>query len=363
MTLREAARREHPEFPWIDPQRPDALQDLLQHLGWLRDGETILDALPAGDGNMNLTLRVRTPRRSMILKQARPWVEKYDHIAAPWGRSDVERRFYERVREIPGAADQMPRLLAWDADAHLLLLEDLAGAEDLSSLYLGGTLRRSELFGLADFLLALHGATRDRRDPALANREMRSLNHEHVFRLPLDPANGLDLEAIEPGLARAAQALGRDDRYRACVRDLGERYLADGPCLVHGDYFPGSWLRCDLGLRIIDPEFCFYGDAELDLGFATAHLVLTGLPGAPARRLLERYRADAASGAIDLSLVARYAAVEVMRRLIGVAQLPLGSVPGRRNRLLARAHQAMLAGSLEPLLASALAGAGSDASP
>ena len=66
---------------------------------------------------MNLTLRVRTERRSVVLKQARPWVEKYDHIEAPWERSLSERWFYERVASIPEVAGHMPRLLASDPEA------------------------------------------------------------------------------------------------------------------------------------------------------------------------------------------------------------------------------------------------------
>ena len=44
----------------------------------------------AGAGNMNLALRVTTrDGRSLILKQGRPWVEKYAHIPAPFERTIV----------------------------------------------------------------------------------------------------------------------------------------------------------------------------------------------------------------------------------------------------------------------------------
>ena len=69
---------------------------------------------------------------------------------------------------------------------------------------------------------------------------MPALNHEHIFRLPLDPGNGLDLDAITPGLKRAAENLAVDARYTDEVAALGEIYLEDRDTLVHGDYFPGS---------------------------------------------------------------------------------------------------------------------------
>ena len=48
---------------------------------------------------MNCTLRVTTTRRSFILKQARPWVEKYPQIAAPVERARVEAAFYAAVAD------------------------------------------------------------------------------------------------------------------------------------------------------------------------------------------------------------------------------------------------------------------------
>src|SRR5262245_8091110 len=127
--------RAHPEFPWLEAGDVPAVQAFLAARGWLAPGEAVLACEPAGEGNMNLTLRVRTDRRSVVLKQARPWVEKYDHIAAPWERSLSERWFYERVETIPAVASHMPRLLASDPDARVLVLEDLADARDHGDLY------------------------------------------------------------------------------------------------------------------------------------------------------------------------------------------------------------------------------------
>src|SRR5262245_55090698 len=159
---------------------------------------------------MNLTLRVHTDRRSVVLKQARPWVEKYDHIAAPWERSLSECWFYERVVAIPEVARHVPRLLASDPEARALLFEDLDGARDLTGLYAGDSLELDEVDRLARILRVLHDATAaDPARPAF-NRAMRELNHTHCFVVPLDLANGLALDSIEPGLRAVADALAGD---------------------------------------------------------------------------------------------------------------------------------------------------------
>ena len=67
--------------------------------GWLVPGERVETLDRAGEGNMNCVMRVRTSERTFILKQSRPWVEKYPGIAAPWDRTLVEAAFYRQVEQ------------------------------------------------------------------------------------------------------------------------------------------------------------------------------------------------------------------------------------------------------------------------
>lgn len=336
-----------PEFPWLNVDEPAEVEALLHRLGWLDDDECITTCERAGEGNMNLTLRLKTTQRTVVLKQARPWVEKYDHIAAPWDRIIFEYRFYRRAREIEGVSEYLPAVLGFDGPTRVMLLEFLPGARDFTDVYLGTAASAPtarEIDRLATFARTLHDATQRQPDPAFANREMRALNHEHSYQLPLREDNGLDLDAFEPGLSTAARELQRDAHYVALTHETGERYLADGQCLLHGDYFPGSWLRTDSGPRIIDAEFCYYGDREFDIACAAAHMILAGQPQL-AQRFIEAYGRDI----LNEHWLSRYVAAEVMRRLIGVAQLPLTLPTGQRAALLLASRQAMLNQSLEPL--------------
>ncbi|HEV7731659.1 MAG TPA: phosphotransferase [Candidatus Binatia bacterium] len=326
--------RSHPDFPWLDLADVAGIATFLARRRWITDGETVRRCERAGDGNMNLTVRVHTDRRRLVLKQARPWVEKYDDIPAPWDRALAEQRFYARAATLPDVAACMPALLAADEAACTLLLEDIPGARDLTTLYAGDVVTVEEIDVLAAWLRSLHDGTRD-VDESFANRAMRTLNHEHCFVVPFASPPAMDLDRFEPGLGAVAARLANDVDLRARVDTLGRRYLAHGQCLVHADYFPGSWLRSDVGLRIIDPEFAFPGDPEVDVGCALAHLALARQPRASSERVLASY------GAADLRLVAGYAAVEIMRRLLGVAQLPLPPSEGARAILIERAQRAL----------------------
>lgn len=316
----------------------DALPVMLRTMGVLAPHERIVGVSPAGDGNMNVTLRVTTTTRSVIIKQSRPFVAKYPSIPAPIERTAIEHCFYRAIAGLPGVADRMPRVVAYDDVMHALALQDLGTHTDLSAMYHGVVVSDAVIDALASYLATLHTLTRGSDVDFPSNTTMRRLNHQHIFVIPLDPGNGLDLDAYEPDLRTAASPLYDDPLVRARFGELGERYLSHGSCLIHGDFFPGSWLDSPSGIRIIDPEFAFVGDAEFDIGVALAHFRIADASGDVARRwfdaALEAQAKSPAAAALDRRLIIEIAAVEIIRRIIGVAQLPLGRSSGRRAALL-----------------------------
>ena len=336
---RAAFCRDHPGVILLQASEPERLRHYLVVRGVIGPAEHPVQVVTAGDGNMNCTLRVITPRRRLIVKQARPWVEKYDHIPAPWNRSHVEAAFYESVTAVRGVGNRMPRLIHVDRDARVLVLEDLGDGGDFTSIYRGVRLSQRDCDTLLHYLVCLrHADVPAERRSVLANREMRALNHEHIFQFPLAEQNGLALDTITAGLQPAADDLKRDAAFVASVSALGSRYLQDGATLVHGDFFPGSWVRTARGPAVIDPEFCFVGCAEHDCGVMMAHLIIAGETPA-CLDAVER----AADDHEDPALARRFAGVEIMRRLIGVAQLPLSLTLERKLELLDHAKSLMMA--------------------
>jgi 5-methylthioribose kinase len=107
---------------------------------------------------------------------------------------------------------------------------------------------------------------------------------------------------------------------------------------VHGDYFPGSWLKDGDGVRIIDPEFGFLGEPEFDCGILAAHLTIANCGPAS----IAMVTASVTQRRLDVPLVAGYAGVEIMRRLIGVAQLPLDYGFERKQALLQLSRRLVL---------------------
>ncbi|RYF47420.1 MAG: aminoglycoside phosphotransferase, partial [Cytophagaceae bacterium] len=142
----------------------------------------------------------------------------------------------------------------------------------------------------------------------------------------------------------------QDVLLKKSIRQLGQLYLSDdshsqinaSKTLLHGDYYPGSWLQTsDKHLKVIDPEFCFYGPAEFDLGVLIAHLMLAQQPSATIDSVLTKYVKPAH---FNEKLHHQFTGVELMRRLIGYPQLPLSLSIEQKRSLLAESRQMLVQG-------------------
>ena len=330
----------------VDAQQPLILQDYLRRRGWLDTQELISSVEKPGEGNMNYTLRVITPNRTLIVKQSRGYVEKYPTIAAPANRAVIEGWFYQKTQSIPTLASQMPQLLGVDEENNILVLEDLGAATDFSFLYQPcRQLSEADALALTNYLSDLHSQFTTRTpDLAFANRAMRALNHEHIINYPFLEDNGFDLNTVQPGLQELAMPYKRNAALKMTVQQLGEVYLTDdhpdkSVTLLHGDYYPGSWLRTASDIKIIDPEFCFYGPAEFDLGVMMAHLIMAEQPPTVLNAVAANYQKTAG---FDEQLRQRFTGVEIMRRLIGLAQLPLPLSLDKKRELLGEAYSLLI---------------------
>lgn len=312
------------------------LANYLRNQAWMAPGVTLSKVEKPGEGNMNRVLRVITSSGTIILKQATDFVVKYPDIPAPISRIDVEQQFYRLASEISALQSRQPAIIGYDPHHHLLAMEDLGSASDFSFLYQRGkTLNEGLAHVIGESLHILHSYAFSKEviETFPSNKELRMLNHQHIFQLPLMTENGFDLDGITPGLQQASMKYKLDDALKAKAVVLGEAYLGRGTSLLHGDYYPGSWLNADKGFQLIDPEFCFFGPPEFDLGVLLAHLKLAEQPDSIRDLILKSY-----TSIINLSLLHQFEGMEIIRRLIGLAQLPLSIDLRTKEELLQYAY-------------------------
>ena len=325
----------------LNANEPNELAHYLLKKNWLHPDETIHSLTKPGEGNMNYVLRVTTNLRTFIIKQSRAYVEKYPQVAAPIERVITEAAFYQKISKKSSIQSRMPRLLGLDKVNYILILEDLGKSNDYSILYnLKHRLTTEEVTVLVSYLNELHTHFQKTiMDDELANLELRKLNYEHIFRYPFLEDNGFDLDSIQIGLQELALPYKKEAVLKTKVELLGSLYMSKGKYLLHGDYFPGSWLKTDDGIKIIDPEFCCFGSREFDLGVFIAHLYLSQQDLNLIATIEKEYTAFAD---LNSEILNGFVGVEMMRRLIGLAQLPLQMDLKNKGKLLELANQLIM---------------------
>lgn len=293
---------------------------------------------PAGDGNINWVRRVTAADgRRVIVKQARPALERFPQYQVDTRRIVFEARFGETLRRlVPGQARLLPRVFLFDEEARALVMEDVSPAERLDSLLDAGRAQPATLFALGEFLGAVHRATAAEA-PLLASRfendEMRRLHGEHVFTLPFEPNDF----PIEPRLRALADEILARPRLRAAIAELRTSYYGSRESLVHGDVQAGNVLVQGERPRLLDAEIAHVGDPAFDLGQALAHVRVhrvrardSELCESCERSLVDGYAPERAV----LARARRYAGVEILRRAIGAARLVLLGTTARAERAL-----------------------------
>ena len=258
-----------------------------------------LDAEEIGDGNINYVFRVRSliSGKSIIVKQA-------DRLLRSSGRPlDItrSRREADALRIYAALTPQfIPRIYAYDDTMSAICMEDISYCGNLrKELMAGHSLPANFAENAASFLADAVFATSDlflspeekkKRVSAFINPELCAISETLVFSEPY--CNGKNRNRITPGNENFIQkTLYNDEALKAEVASLRETFMNKAEALIHGDLHTGSiFIGSSAGIpidtnttpdrnatsepcmKIIDPEFAFYGPIGYDLGNIIANL-------------------------------------------------------------------------------------------
>ncbi len=342
MNLYSKFRDTHPHAFFVDEDNPESIQNYLRNQGWIDENKQLESVASVGEQNLNNVLRLTfSDGQSVIIKQSRPWVESLPDIPAPAERCNIEAAFLQETARNDDIASRAPNVLHFDEDAHIILMEDLGDGNTLINLYESEeVLQEQTLVDILEYLSALHqNFAHHSCNFYIENRGMRKLKAEHMFRFPFVEDNGLDLDEVTPGLAEVGEKYRNDEELMEQVAFMQYRYLQNGETLLHGDFWPGNMLRTANGIKIIGPEYCFFGDAEFDLGMLYAHLHLARQPEELLAKVEEHYKKPPTFSEM---LYQQYAGTEILRRILGLEQLPLHLNLEEKEDLLNTARSMLL---------------------
>ena len=276
-----------------------------------------LDAEEIGDGNINYVFRVRSliSGKSIIVKQA-------DRLLRSSGRPlDItrSRREADALRIYADLTPQfIPRIYAYDDTMSIICMEDISYCGNLrKELMAGRPLPANFAENAASFLANAVFATSDlflspeekkERVSAFINPELCAISETLVFSEPY--CNGKNRNRITPGNENFIQkTLYNDEALKAEVASLRETFMNKAEALIHGDLHTGSiFIDNTIGvpidtnashdknttsepctepcMKIIDPEFAFYGPIGYDLGNIIANLYCAWMYAAFTRKKL-----------------------------------------------------------------------------
>ena len=276
-----------------------------------------LDAEEIGDGNINYVFRVRsrTSGKSIIVKQA-------DRLLRSSGRPlDItrSRREADALRIYAALTPQfVPRIYTYDDTMSAICMEDIFYCGNLrKELMAGHPLPASFAENAASFLadavfptsdLFLPPEEKKGRVKAFINPELCAISETLVFSEPY--CNGKNRNRITPGNETFIQkTLYTDEVLKAEVASLREIFMNKAEALIHGDLHTGSiFIGSSTGvpinsngnpdrnatsepctepcMKIIDPEFAFYGPIGYDLGNIIANLYCAWMYAAFTRKKL-----------------------------------------------------------------------------
>lgn len=254
-----------------------------------------LTAEEIGDGNINYVFRVRSAAsgRSLIVKQA-------DTLLRSSGRPlDISRskREAEALRIYAALTPQfIPQIYRYDAVMSTICMEDISYCRNLRKELMAGRIPAGLAEYAASFLaeavfptsgLILSPEEKKERVKAFINPELCAITETLVFSEPY--CNGKNRNRITAGNEAFVQKKLYDDEVlKTEIGALRETFMNKAEALIHGDLHTGSVFTGSQDaagtpiLKIIDPEFAFYGPIGYDLGnlianlyFAWMHAVFT----------------------------------------------------------------------------------------
>ena len=232
-----------------------------------------------GDGNINYVFRVRSLRdgHSVIVKQA-------DRLLRSSGRPlDMYRNKIEAaILKLEGelAPGLVPEVWHYDETMAATSMEDISDyknlRKELSENRVYPHLAESISTFLANTLLpttdlVLDAEEKKRRVKFFTNPELCKITEDLVLTEPYCDYKGRNiLFAGNEDFVR--EHLYEDAALHAEVASLRLNFMNNAQALLHGDLHAGSIFINEKGLKVLDPEFAFYGPMGYDIGNVIGNL-------------------------------------------------------------------------------------------
>lgn len=268
-------------FRMNEEDAKDYIQEKMNYF----DDSAVLTASEIGDGNINYVFVVREEAtgKSIVLKHA-------DVLLRSSGRElDVDRnRIEAEVLALQNeyAPGLVPKVHMYDPTMCVVVMEDISAYKNLRT----ELMARKTFPKLADDIttfmintllpttdLVMDSGKKKDMQASYVNKDLCKISEDLVLTEPFIDYKGQNIILKEQ--LDYVQAHVYDDKL--LVREaaiLKNKFMNNAQALLHGDLHSGSIFANQEGIKVLDPEFAFYGPIGYDLGnvignlmFALAH--------------------------------------------------------------------------------------------
>ncbi|ERT40463.1 S-methyl-5-thioribose kinase [Fusobacterium nucleatum] len=245
----------------------------------LFQGNANLTVKEIGDGNINYIFKVenKIDGKSIILKQA-------DKLLRSSGRPlDLTRSKIEaNILRIENnlAPHYVPEIYFYDEIMCVLAMEDISEYKNLRTELIAGKIFPNFVDNISEFLsrtlllttdLFMNKFEKKKNVKEFTNPELCDISECLVFTEPYD--NNRNRNIITAGNEEFVEnTLYKNEDLHFTILKLREKFMNYSQSLIHGDLHSGSIFINEKGIKIIDPEFSFYGPMAYDIGNVIGNL-------------------------------------------------------------------------------------------
>ena len=232
-----------------------------------------------GDGNINYIFKVenKIDGKSIVLKQA-------DKLLRSSGRPlDLTRSKIEaNILRIENnlAPHFVPEIYFYDEIMCVLAMEDISEYKNLRTELVAGKIFPNFADNISEFLsrtlllttdLFMDKFEKKKNVKEFINPELCDISECLVFTEPYD--NNKNRNIITTGNEEFVEnMLYKNEDLHFAILKLREKFMNYSQSLIHGDLHSGSIFINEKGIKIIDPEFSFYGPMAYDIGNVIGNL-------------------------------------------------------------------------------------------
>jgi 5-methylthioribose kinase len=258
----------------------DAKEYALEKLS-IFNADSELESKEIGDGNLNYVFRVwdKNSNNSVIIKQAGDTARISSDFKLSTDRNRIEAELLEYEGKL--AKGLVPIVYKYDNIMSCCSMEDLSNYTIMRQALLQHKIFPSFADQITTFMVNTLLLTTDvflnhKEKKELVKRyinpELCEITEDLVYTEPYNDYKHRN-DVYPPNLEWVKKELYEDDELKLEVSKLKFDFMTNAQALLHGDLHTGSIFINENSIKVIDPEFAFYGPIGYDVGNIIANLI------------------------------------------------------------------------------------------